>query len=353
MKIFYYKKIIIIILLFFLIFEKKKNNAPKISVFLPIYNMGKYLKRAILNIQNQTLKNIEIIAVNDCSNDNTLEILKGFAERDNRIKIINNKKNRGLLYSRAMGILHSSGQYLMNFDADDEFANSDDLEYLYNKAIASNADIISYEFLLQKPTINFINPCDKFDVIIKQPKLFDSIYSTNYILKDFLIWNKLIKKTIYLKSFSFFEKYIYSDKKWNYHEDNIWSILVNKFAHSKLCVNKIIYKYNNNYNNNSLSNKRQNFIEFNNIIYRFDMIRNIFKSKLNYNYMKSECSLNANNIYFNNNFRNYIASNSELKIIIIYNLYNCLNNNYRIEKENKKYIVNLLFFFVDNIKKIK
>ena len=69
--------------------------------------------------------------------------------------------------------------------------------------------------------------------------------------------------------------------------------------------------------------------------------------------MKSECSLNANNIYFNNNFRNYIASNSELKIIIIYNLYNCLNNNYRIEKENKKYIVNLLFFFVDNINKIK
>ena len=210
--------------------------------------MEKYIRRALLNIQKQTLKNIEIIAVNDCSNDKTLEILKDFAKKDNRIKIINNKKNQGLLYSRAMGILHSSGQYLMNFDADDELTSSYALEYLYNKAIFSNADIISYEFLLQKRTINFINPCDKFDVIIKQPKLFESIYSNIYILKDFLIWNKLVKKEIYFKSFNLFEKYIYSDKKWNYHEDNIWSILVNKLARSKLCVNKIIYKYNNKFN---------------------------------------------------------------------------------------------------------
>ena len=280
MKILYYKKIIIIF--FFLNFKNNYYN-PKISVFLPIYNTEKYLKRALLNIQNQTLKNIEIIAVNDCSNDKTLEILKDFAEKDNRIKIINNKKNQGLLYSRAMGILHSSGQYLMNFDSDDEFANSDSLEYLYNKAIASNADIISYKFLLQKPMKNYINPCDKFDVIIKQPKLFESMYSNNYNLKDFFIWNKLIKKKIFFKSFSLFKKYIYSDKKWNYHEDNIWSILVNKLARSKLCVNRIIYKYNNNFNNDSLSNKRQNLIEFNNIIYRFDMISNIFKNDLNYN----------------------------------------------------------------------
>ena len=315
--------------------------------------MEKYLERALLNIQNQTLKNIEIIAVNDCSNDKTLEILKDFAGKDYRIKIINNKKNQGLLYSRAMGILHSSGQYLMNFDADDEFANSHSLEYLYNKAIASNADIISYEFLLQKPTINFINPCDKFDVIIEQPKLFESIYSTNYILKDFLIWNKLIKKEIYFKSFSFFAKYIYSDKKWNYHEDNIWSILVNKFARSKLCVNKIIYKYNNNVNNDSLSNKRQNFIEFNNIIYRFDMISNIFKNDLNYNYMRLECSLNTKKVYFNNGLRNYILSNSDLKNILINNLNNCLNNNYRIGKKNKKYVVDLLKYLTNNMNNIK
>lgn len=311
--------------------------------------MEKYIRRALLNIQNQTLKNIEIIAVNDCSKDKTLEILKDFAKKDNRIKIINNKKNRGLLYSRAMGILHSSGQYLMNFDADDELTSSYALEYLYNKTIFYDADIISYEFLIQKQTINYINPCDKFDAIITQPKLFESIYSDIYFLNDFLIWNKLVKREIYLKSFNLFKKYIYSNKKWNYHEDNIWSILVNKLAHSKLCVNKKIYKYNNKFNSDSLSNKRQNFIEFNNIIYRFDMISNIFNNHQNYNYMKSECTSNTNRIYFNIKFRNYIASHLDLKHIIINNLDNCLNNNYKIEKTIKRFIKALLKFFKKNI----
>ena len=68
----------------------------------------------------QTLKEIEIIAVNDHSNDTSLKILEALTKRDNRIKIINNFKNHGLLYSRAIGILKSSGEYLMNIDADDE-----------------------------------------------------------------------------------------------------------------------------------------------------------------------------------------------------------------------------------------
>ena len=86
--------------------EKTINHfPPKISIFLPIYNKAKYLKRSIKSIQIQTLKNIEIIPVNDCSEDNSLEVLKKMAKSDSRIKIVNNDRNRGLLYSRAMGIL--------------------------------------------------------------------------------------------------------------------------------------------------------------------------------------------------------------------------------------------------------
>ena len=72
---------------------------------MPIYNKANYLTQSIRSIQKQTMKNIEIIAVNDCSDDNTLKILIQMAKNDSRIKIINNDKNRGLLYSRAMGIL--------------------------------------------------------------------------------------------------------------------------------------------------------------------------------------------------------------------------------------------------------
>ena len=252
---------------------------------MPIYNMQKYLQKALLIIQNQTLKDIEIVAINDYSNDKSLEIIKDFAKKDSRIKIINNKKNKGLLYSRAMGILHSSGEYLMNFDADDEIVGQDALEYLYNKAIFSKADIISFDFL--SPNRYFEKPCNEFDKTIKQPKLFKSIYTNRYDLKDFFVWNKLIKKEIFLKAFKIFKEYIYSDKKWNYHEDNIWSILVNKLANSKLCVSKKIYKYN--YNNESLINNRFNEIEFNNIIYKYDMITKIYNKSMNYRYMRSEC----------------------------------------------------------------
>ena len=124
---------------------------------MPIYNMQKYLRKAFLSIQNQTLKDIEIVAINDYSNDKSLEIIKDFAKKDSRIKIINNKKNKGLLYSRAMGILHSSGDYLMNLDPDDELVGEDALEYLYNKTIFSKADIISFNYVSPKRHLLKIN----------------------------------------------------------------------------------------------------------------------------------------------------------------------------------------------------
>ena len=120
-----------------------KKKKPKISLFLPIYNKEKYILKCIKNLQRQTLKDIEIIAINDHSTDGSLKILMDLAKKDDRIKIINNDKNRGLLYSRAMGILKSTGEYLMNIDPDDEIKGKNTLEYLYNKSIISKPDIIN------------------------------------------------------------------------------------------------------------------------------------------------------------------------------------------------------------------
>ena len=115
--------------------KHEKNRRPKISIFIPIYNKENFINRCIQSILTQTLKDIEIIAVNDHSNDSSLKILEALTKRDNRIKIINNYKNHGLLYSRAVGILKSSGEYLMNLDADDELKGHNSLKYLYFKAI--------------------------------------------------------------------------------------------------------------------------------------------------------------------------------------------------------------------------
>ena len=142
-----HKNLILIILIFFFIYTKNKNiqySNPTISIFLPIYNKSKYLKSSIGSIQKQTLKEIEIIAVNDCSEDNSYQVLNEMAQKDSRIKIVNNNKNRGLLFSRAMGILFSKGEYLMNLDPDDALENSGNLKYLYRKAKNSKPDIIKF-----------------------------------------------------------------------------------------------------------------------------------------------------------------------------------------------------------------
>ena len=128
----------------------QKNQRTKISLFIPIYNKENYIKNCIQTIQSQTLKDIEIIAVNDHSTDNSLKILTSLAEDDNRIKIINNEKNHGLLYCRALGIMSSLGEYLMNIDADDYLKGCNSLKNLYNKAKRYNIDIIAFSYLKTK-----------------------------------------------------------------------------------------------------------------------------------------------------------------------------------------------------------
>ena len=259
----------------------KKKKKPKISIFLPTYNKQDYIKKSVKSIQNQTLKDIEIIIVNDFSNDNTSQIVMDLSLLDNRIKVFNNDKNHGLLYSRGMGILKSSGEYILNLDADDELETNDSLEYLYNKAKLTKADIVNFN-ILDKGSNSTIKKCTNFENIQIQPQLFNQIFGEDNIIYDGLVWNKLIKKDIYIKSFKFFKEEIYN-WKWNYFEDDIWSILVNKFANSKICVDKLVYIYN--YNENSLMHKKLGIIEFENLLYRHEMYKKIFQTKKEEKYL--------------------------------------------------------------------
>ena len=312
-------------------------NKPKISIFLPTYNKEKYIRKAISSIQNQTLKDIEIIAVNDCSNDKTLEILKNLSLTDKRIKIVNNKNNSGLLYSRAMGIIHSSGEYLMNLDPDDELKNLDNLEYLYDIANKSNLDIVEFSYYIRSIQKD-INVCREFNTIITQPQLFESIYNDDNTLRDYLITNKLIKREIFFQAYKLFYNYIYNGQ-WNFHEDNIWSIIVHKLASTKICVQKLIYVYNDDANKESLTKNIGSSIEYNNYIYRFDMIRQIYNSKIYIKYIIRECIAFIEKIQYSIEFRRYIEINEGLRNKTSYNL-NHFINYYNLSKYFKDYNLN-------------
>lgn len=97
---------------------KNRKNNPLVSVLMPVYNCEKYIEQAIKSILNQSYENIEIIVVDDGSNDNSNRILKNFANLDNRIKIIEQQKG-GIVLALNNALLNARGIYSVRMDADD------------------------------------------------------------------------------------------------------------------------------------------------------------------------------------------------------------------------------------------
>ena len=108
----------------------------KASIIVPVYNTEKYLKKCLDSLVNQTLKDIEIICINDGSLDNSLQILKEYEKKDNRIKIVN-QRNQGVSIARNNGIKLASGEYIGFADSDD-YVDLDFYEKLYNGANAND-----------------------------------------------------------------------------------------------------------------------------------------------------------------------------------------------------------------------
>lgn len=127
----------------------------KLSIIVPVYNVEKYLPKCLESLIKQTLKDIEIICVNDGSMDNSLAILKEFASKDSRIRIINNQ-HQGVAKTRNTGIEQSTGEYIGFVDSDD-YIDIDFFEKLYNSATKSNSDIAIASILKHKNFFNIYN----------------------------------------------------------------------------------------------------------------------------------------------------------------------------------------------------
>lgn len=117
---------------------------PKVSVIIPIYNVEQYLRECLDSVVNQTLQDIEIICVNDGSTDSSLSIIKEYAQKDNRIKIID-KPNSGYGDSMNKGLDMATGEYIGIVEPDD-FVAKDMYEVLYNKATEFDVDFVKADF---------------------------------------------------------------------------------------------------------------------------------------------------------------------------------------------------------------
>ena len=115
-------------------------NNPKVSVIIPVYNVEKYLKHCLDSVCNQTFKDIEIIIINDCSPDNSLQIIKEYQQKDDRIVLVDLKQNGGLANARNTGIKNSKCKYITFVDSDD-WVSKDYIEVLYNGIEKFNCDL--------------------------------------------------------------------------------------------------------------------------------------------------------------------------------------------------------------------
>ena len=115
----------------------------KVSVIVPVFNVEEYLSTSLDSILNQTLKDIEIICINDGSTDASLDILENYAKKDARIKIIS-KKNEGQGIARNIGLDNAQGEFIAFVDSDD-FIKEDMLEKSYKKSVSKNLDLVMYK----------------------------------------------------------------------------------------------------------------------------------------------------------------------------------------------------------------
>lgn len=116
-----------------------------ISVLIPLYNVEQYIARCLDSVLSQTYQNFEIVVVNDGSPDNSIHVVKIYAERDKRIRIIENGENMGLAWTRMVGYTNARGSYIVFLDSDD-FLPKDALKNLRSAIETTKADIIIGNF---------------------------------------------------------------------------------------------------------------------------------------------------------------------------------------------------------------
>ena len=194
------------------LFKFPSNNHskdPRISVVIPMYNCEKFILRAVKSIQYQNISDIEIILVDDNSTDNTLILAEKMRKEDQRIRLIKNHNNKGILYSRSIGVLSSKGKYLYTLDNDDMFLNDDIFHTITNIGETGHFDIVEFRAIsnkifnhnILKNRIKNAKFTHHQSFILFQPELGRYPIQTGndsgrYHLVDIFLWGKCIRTKV-------------------------------------------------------------------------------------------------------------------------------------------------------------
>ena len=357
-------------------FNLKKNSCfPKISIIIPVFNSEKYLFGSLNSIINQTLKEIEIICINDGSYDNSLNILNYYKKIDNRVIIIN-QKNKGVNSARNSGLKIAKGEFILFFDSDDQL-KSNALEIMYEFSNKNNLEILFFnvELIFKNKTIeNKIIPFDIFysidntKIIKNKTKLF-----LNFLEKNKFIVSpcfQLIKHSLLINyKINFYEGIFYDDYLFNFKLLNSFNI---SYEMNQTFYYKFIYKnltINKNYLLKILHDNIINIREFLTYILNYkieSLIQNyfeIFINNLEELIFFAYKQINIKEFFYLNQWE---KKDKLLLLLILYNQNDNLNFIYEIYKNNnkknyyisiwlfkfEKKICNKLFYIINKFKNI-
>lgn len=214
----------------------------KVSVIIPVYNAGKYLNRTLNSILKQTYKDYEIICINDVSKDNSSDILEVFAQKDERIKVLNNKKNLGAALTRNVGIDMAKGDYIYFLDADD-YIDEKYLECMVQKIEHENCNIVLNMSIQSESNGNisqFHHP--SMPTIKPNGEYMDNIRTTHDA--PCFIWARIYRK-------SFLNEYNLRFLNIHATDDVVFNAIVNMYTDKTF----VFYgeKYHYTVNNNSVT----------------------------------------------------------------------------------------------------
>ena len=212
----------------------------KVSVRIPIYNVAPYLDETFQSIIGQSLPDIEIIAVNDGSTDNSEEIIRKWQQQDSRILLFS-QENRGQSAARNLALKHATGQYIYMMDSDDKLTDPDALQICYDYAEKNHSDFFFFDGeSFSEQGVSRISRNTKRTHLVDEDKPYDGEYLLNLMLDtkrhNCVVWLLFIQKAFLDRiGLKFYEGIIHEDELFTtiltLNSDNIYCLKRNFVGH--------------------------------------------------------------------------------------------------------------------------
>lgn len=231
---------------------------PKVSIIIPVYNVEKYLDRCMNSVLNQTLKDIEIILVDDGSTDHCPQMCDAYAEKDSRIKVIH-KKNAGLGMARNTGLDYVTGEYVTFIDSDD-YISEKTCEICYHNITENLADVCIHGFVnVNEKGEEFpkVNPLKHS--VIQGEEVIDTVLLGMIAAKEDYYKDTYIGMSVciclYLRELIEQHHVRFCSEREYISEDLIFQMTMIPYAKKVVTIEDTLYYYCENGNNASLTKK--------------------------------------------------------------------------------------------------